>query len=143
MSESDDTAALIARVGDRIQLRIPLAQVVGALLAAASGALTAANIKGQVGFTRYDGIALAIYLSVSAPLGVFVGRRQYRRATAWLEAAKEPTDDDLRALLRLPAHCAVQSMGGWLGAVVIWTTMSAMSHPWEGKIGRASCRERV
>lgn len=125
---------LIDRVGHRIQVRIPLAQVVGAVLAAASGALTAANLKNQVGFTRYDAIVLAAYLSVTAPAGVIGGRRLYMRATGWLDAGREPTDDDLRSLLRLPAYTAAGAMIGWLGAVVIWTTMSSISHPWQGTV---------
>jgi adenylate cyclase len=134
VSANGDTTALISRVGRRLTARIPLAQIVGALLAAASGALTAANLEGQAGFTRYDAIALAAYLSITAPAGVLGGRHLFRRATRWLQDGREPTDDDLRALLRLPAHCAAQGMVGWLGAVVIWSTMSSFSHPWEGTV---------
>jgi adenylate cyclase len=128
------TTELTRRVGRQLSWRIPTAHISGALLAAASGALTAANLKGQTGFTRWDGVTLAAYLSVTSPLYIWTGRRMFHRATRWLEADLEPDDGDLRALLRLPAHYVVQGMTGWLGAVVIWTGFSSVSHPWQGTV---------
>ncbi len=125
---------LTRRVDRRLCQRIPIAHLVGALLAAGSGALTAANLKGQLGFGRYDAIALVVYFSIVGPLGLWSGRRLFSRATGWLDAGGEPTDNDLRALLRLPAHYLVQGMVGWLGAVVIWTGLSAVSHPWQDTV---------
>ncbi|HWC35754.1 MAG TPA: adenylate/guanylate cyclase domain-containing protein [Mycobacteriales bacterium] len=133
MLGSDDTAELTRRVGLRLW-RIPTAHIVGALLAAGSGALTAANLKGQVGFTRYDGITLAAYLAVTGPLGMWSGQRMFHRATGWLEEHRTPSDDELRTLLRLPAHYVVQGMIGWLGAVIIWSGLSAVSHPWQSTV---------
>jgi adenylate cyclase len=134
MFAHSDTAELTARVGSRLSWRIPTAHLVGALLAAASGALTAANLKGQVGFTRWDAIMLASYLSVTSVLGLWSGRRIFERGTKWLDSDREPSDDDLRALLRLPMHYVIQGMVGWLGGVVIWSVMSALSHPWQGTV---------
>ncbi|HVS68953.1 MAG TPA: adenylate/guanylate cyclase domain-containing protein [Mycobacteriales bacterium] len=134
MFACDGTTELTERVGRRITVRVPTAHLAGALLAAGSGALTAAHLKGQIGFTQVDAITLAGYLALTGPLGVWSGRRMFRRATAWLDSQREPTDDDLRALLRLPAHYAVQGMIGWFGAVVIWTGLSAVSHPWQSTV---------
>jgi adenylate cyclase len=122
------------QVGRRILVRLPTAHIAGALLAAGSGALTAAHLNGQPGFTRWDTIALAAYLAVTAPLGAWTGKRMFDHATRWLAAKREPTDADLRALLRLPVHYAVHGMIGWLGAVAIWTCLSAMSHPWQSTV---------
>ena len=115
-------------------MRVPAAHLAGAVLAAGSGALTAANLKGQRGFTHYDAIALVSYLAISVSLGMWSGKRMFNRATAWLVEHREPSDGDLRALLRLPAHYAVQGMIGWGGAVVIWTVMSSISHPWQSTV---------
>ncbi|MGN6472422.1 MAG: adenylate/guanylate cyclase domain-containing protein [Mycobacteriales bacterium] len=134
MLRCSDTSELVTRVGRRLSARIPVAHLAGALLAAGSGALTGANLKGQPGFTRYDAITLAVYFTLTGALGLWTGRKILGRATGWLEAGNEPTDDDLRALLRLPAHYVVQGMVGWLGAVVIWTGFSAVSHPWQGTV---------
>lgn len=134
MFACSDTSELTAQVGRRLSSRIPIAHLAGALLAAGSGALTAANLKGQPGFTHYDAITLAAYFGLTGPLGLWTGRKILAAATAWLDAGREPTEDDLRALLRLPAHYVMQGMVGWLGAVVIWTCFSAVSHPWQGTV---------
>jgi adenylate cyclase len=113
---------------------VPVAHVVGALLAAGSGALTAANLKGQPGFTRWDALTLVAYLSFSGVCGMWTGRAIFARGTRWLAEGREPDDADLRALLRTPANYAIHGMIGWLGAVVIWSVLSGLSHPWQGTV---------
>jgi adenylate cyclase len=51
-----------------------------------------------------------------------------------MDADLEPSDDDLRRLFRIPMHYVMQGAVGWLGAVVIWTVMSSVSHPWQGTV---------
>jgi adenylate cyclase len=128
------TAELVQRVARRVAWRLPVSQLVGAFLAAGSGALTAANLKDQPGFTRYDAITLVVYLSITCALGLWTGPKIFRRGTAWLEQEREPTEQELRSLLRTPSYYALQGMVGWLGAVVIWSFMSALSHPWEATV---------
>src|SRR5690242_12369443 len=110
----DNTAVLVEKVGRRLCWRVPLAHFVGAFLAAASGALTAANLKGQPGFTHWDALMLAAYLTLSTALGLWTGPKIYWLGVRWLEEGRDPSDQELRSLLRTPAHYAVQGMIGWL-----------------------------
>jgi adenylate cyclase len=129
MGESDRGEVLRDRVGHRTWSRIAVANVTGALLAAASGALTGANIKGQPDFGVVDTITLGVYLAVAFPLGRVWGERRYKAATAWLAEGRQPTAPDQRATLLLPLEMAALALTGWLGAVVLWTLLTAVSHP--------------
>lgn len=114
----------------KIGRRVVASNLVGALLAALSGALTSASadLKGEPGFGESDGIALATYLLVSLVVGFWVGRRICEPVARWVREARGPTDRELRNLFRLPWRMAVHSMVGWLGAALIWTGLTSVSH---------------
>ncbi|HZY76556.1 MAG TPA: hypothetical protein VFE40_09575, partial [Jatrophihabitantaceae bacterium] len=79
MSVSGHNVELAARIGRRLCWRLPTAHLAGALLAAGSGALTAANIEGQPGFTRWDALTLAGYLLITSSLGMWTGPKVFWR----------------------------------------------------------------
>jgi adenylate cyclase len=130
-------ADLLKRVGGRMWIRISVANVVGALLSAASGALTGAHIKGQPGFGRVDVITLCVYLGILLSLSRWIGGRCYFAAASWLVEDRSPTPAEQRRALAMPQQFAAMSMGGWLGAVVIWSGLSSFTHPFTATVAIA------
>jgi adenylate cyclase len=130
MSDAPVADNLLRQVGHRLRSRVPVAHLIGAILAAVSGALTSASAdtRGEHGFGVWDLTALIVYLAITGPLGVWSGWEIYRRATRWVSDRREPTPDELRAIFRMPWHLAIQGMIGWLGAAVIWTGLTSVSH---------------
>jgi adenylate cyclase len=112
-------------LGARMGLRVGTAHVVGAVFAAVSGALAAANLPGEsIGFRTSDFIVFGLYLPLA-----FVGcglrsMRSYYRATNWLAEDRTPTREEQRRTLRLPFTEATEGMVPWIVAAVIWVFLN-------------------
>jgi adenylate cyclase len=130
MGGSGDTGELLQRVAIRTYRNIVLANVVGAALAAASGALTSRNIKGERGFGWPDFLTLCVYLLATLWAGWVWGGRAAEKATEWAADGRDPTPAEQRYTLSMPIRYAAASLAGWLGAVVIWAALTAIGHPW-------------
>jgi adenylate cyclase len=130
MATCDPSHTLTGEVWRKIAVRVPAAHIIGALLAAASGALTSASadLKGQPGFGRTDGIAFATYLAFAILVGAWTARRICEPVTRWVDDERPPTDRELRNLFRLPLWMALHGLAGWLGAALIWTGLVSASH---------------
>jgi adenylate cyclase len=120
--------AAMRSVARRTWVQVAVANVAGATLAAASGALTGEDIKGQPAFDLFDAITLCVYLGLTLPLGHWWGERRFKAAIAWLSEDRAPTLAEQRRTLSLPLYFAVLSMVGWLGAVVLWTLLTGVGH---------------
>lgn len=129
MGGCSESKARAERIGVAVGRRVATANVAGAVLAALSGALTGQNIKGQPGFGLYDTVALVAYLSIMVPGGGVFGTRWLKAALLWAAEDRDPVPAEQRLLLSLPLRFAAISMGGWLGASVLWSGITAMSHP--------------
>ena len=125
---------LLLGVGKRTHRNIVLSNLVGAVLAAASGALTDQNIKGQPGFGPVDAATLGVYLVLTLLIGTWLGRKNFSKATAWLDQGRDPTPVEYRSTLRLPLWNAEMSMVGWAGAAAVWALLTAMGHPWDSVV---------
>src|SRR2546423_8092499 len=105
--------------------RVGPAHLVGALFAAVSGALASANIPGHGhGFGPVDFILFAVYVPASGVACGLRSTRSYKRATVWLGEERPPTREEQRRTLRLPFTEAVEGMGPWLLAAVIWVALN-------------------
>ncbi|MBV9486655.1 MAG: HAMP domain-containing protein [Frankiaceae bacterium] len=124
MATPDANDQLIDDLGRRLLQRIPAAHFSGAVLAAASGALTTANIRNQSGFGRSDVIAFVVYMSLALVAGIASARKLCRNATEWLSEGRSATEAEQRLVLRLPTNFAIQGMVGWVGAAVVWTGLT-------------------
>ena len=129
MGGSADQGALAEQVAVRIGRRVISANVTGAVLAALAGALTSQSIKGQRGFGIGDFLTLAIYLPAMVGLGGMLGYRWLERAFRWAGQDRPPGAHEQRWILKLPLRFAAFSIGGWMGAAVIWSVLSGVSHP--------------
>src|SRR6058998_3328324 len=104
--------------------RVGPAHLVGAVFAAVSGALASANIPGHGhGFGTVDFILFAVYLPVSGVACAIRSDHMYRRATLWMAEERPPTREEQRRTLRLPLTEAVEGMGPWLLAAVLWAVL--------------------
>src|SRR5436305_4112872 len=104
--------------------RVGLAHGVGAVFAAVSGALASANIPGAShGFGKVDFILFGAYLPIAFVACGLRSAHSYKRATVWLEENRPPTHEEQRRTLRLPFTEAVEGMGPWLLAAVIWVIL--------------------
>jgi adenylate cyclase len=123
------------RLGRALTIRIPTANLIGAVLAFASGTLTAANIHGQPGAQASDYLTFTGYVVLS---GLACGRYLRGRtlaATAWIDARREPTRADQRATLGLPMVTALAGLVAWAVAAVLWLGLSyAGHHSWRFSI---------
>ncbi len=119
---------LLARVERRLWLQCSAANLAGAALAAASGALTSANMTHQRGFGRIDLITLCVYLALAVPVGGAWVSRRAKRSMQWLLEGRPPTATEQAEVLAGPWRLTVVSMLGWLGAATIWSGLSAASH---------------
>ncbi|HET6915471.1 MAG TPA: adenylate/guanylate cyclase domain-containing protein [Acidimicrobiales bacterium] len=128
MGEIPTGRELFDRVSHRLNVRIPVAHLIGAALATASGVLTGNSIKGQPGFGVVDVALLSIYVPVTGLLGTAVAKRTAREAWAWLIENREPSEQDQRRSLSTPWKLAAISMTGWLGAAVLWAVVSSFGH---------------
>jgi len=105
--------------------RVGPAHLVGAVFAAVSGALASANIPGHAkGFGTVDFILFAVYLPVSGVACSLRSDHMYKRATVWLAEERPPTREEQRRTLRLPFTEAVEGMGPWLLAAVLWVVLN-------------------
>jgi hypothetical protein len=126
VSATDSAASLKDHIGRQLQLRIPAAHVVGALLAMISGGLTAANIKGQPGIGRIDAIAIVAYFAVLGPIGWWYSATRVDRALEWLIDGRPPAHADRRTVLSLPWKAAMGSIVAWVGAATTWTVITVV-----------------
>lgn len=111
--------------------RVSLAHTVGALFAAVSGALAAANIPGKgpgIGWGPIDFILFGVYVPVAFVACGMRSTRSYKRATVWLGEERPPTREEQRRTLRLPFTEATEGMGPWLLAAVIWVTLDLVHY---------------
>ena len=129
MGECFGGKARAEQIGVATGRRVAAANVAGAVLAALSGALTGRNIKGQPGFGIHDTVALVVYLPVMIAVGSAYGYRWLNAALAWAAEDRDPSPTEQRLLLALPARFAAFSMAGWVGASIIWSGLTAVSHP--------------
>src|SRR5438270_7505426 len=105
--------------------RVSLAHAVGAVFAAVSGGLAAANIPGKgVGFGPSDIAVFGVYLPVAFVTCGLRSKRSYKRATEWLGENRPPPRLEQRRTLRLPLTEATEGMIPWLLAAVIWVTLN-------------------
>ncbi|HEX6393626.1 MAG TPA: adenylate/guanylate cyclase domain-containing protein [Acidimicrobiales bacterium] len=121
---------VLRRISTRNHRNIVLANVVGAGLAAISGALTSQHIKGQSGFGLGDFITLCVYLVASLLVGSWFFPRIATKATEWVMAGRGPNPAEQRRTLNLPVMYAAFSLVGWLGAAALWAGITAVGHPW-------------
>ncbi|HMC40707.1 MAG TPA: adenylate/guanylate cyclase domain-containing protein [Acidimicrobiales bacterium] len=128
MGEAQANRELFDRVGRRLTTRIPLAHLIGAALATASGVLTSNSIRGQPGFGWIDITLLSIYLPVAGLAGTWWAGRIGRRAWDWVLHDRAPTEAEQKAGLAVPWRLAGVSMTGWLGAAVLWSGVSSLGH---------------
>jgi adenylate cyclase len=126
-----DPEQLEAALGRALRLRIPLANLAGAILALVSGALSAAGLKGQQGIGPYDFVAFGIFAVVVTPLGFWFGERQIKRGLGWLTARRPASRHEQRVVLSYPWLTARFGMSAWTIAAVVWTTMAVLGdHTW-------------
>ncbi len=116
---------LQAQLSRKLTVRIPAANVIGAILALASGVLTAAHIHGQPGVGRADYLTFVIYLSVSGGASSWYLGRRTKAALVWLVADREPTRAEQRATLGLPMVISLTALVSWAGAASIWAGLTA------------------
>jgi adenylate cyclase len=109
-------------------VRIPLANLAGAVLALVSGGLTAAGIHGQRGIGPTDFIAFGAFAVVVTPLGFWYCERQCAKALAWLIEERPATRDEQRRLLSYPWVTARFGMTAWTVAALFWTALSEFGH---------------
>jgi adenylate cyclase len=119
---------LSEELGRALTHRVPTANVIGAVLAFASGALTAANIHGNPGVGRSDVIAFVIYLAVSGAASSWYLGRRTKAALDWLIAEREAGPTDQRSTLALPMVIAITGLVSWSGAAIIWFGLSYVGH---------------
>ena len=129
MAESVPGKEICNRLSIQLMVRLPAAHITGALLAAAAGALTGSNIKGQRSFGEADAVSLVIYLSITLAFFGWLIHRIIGKRTAWVVEERTPTDAEQRSTLALPLTLASWSMTGWLGAVALWSVLTSYSHP--------------
>jgi adenylate cyclase len=116
-----DGRELCNRLGYKTARRLLSAHLVGAVLAAMSGALTSASIKGHGwGFEPLEFAVLGGYLAVAGIAGMLAGSGSYDRALAWLQDDRPPTKEERRLTLGLPWRLAAQGLTFWLVAALIW-----------------------
>src|SRR5436305_342323 len=105
--------------------RVGSAHLVGALFAVVSGTLAAANIPGHGHrFGTLDFIVFAVYVPLSGVACSWRSMHSYNQATVWLGEERTPTREEQRRTLRLPFTEAVEGMGPWVLAAVIWVTLN-------------------
>ncbi|HWA64877.1 MAG TPA: adenylate/guanylate cyclase domain-containing protein [Mycobacteriales bacterium] len=115
----------------RLRVRVPLANLIGAVLAFVSGALTAAGIRGQRGVQPSDFIVFALFFAVSTPLGYSQCKEGLRRSLDWLMSGRQATVRDQRMVLWFPWRVARGSLYVWVTAAVVWGALAASGHhPW-------------
>ncbi|HUC04644.1 MAG TPA: adenylate/guanylate cyclase domain-containing protein [Acidimicrobiales bacterium] len=122
---SPDEQATVHRL---LRIRSSAAQIIGAVLAAVSGALTSAGVRGQPGFQLVDLIAFFAYVPVTVVVGSAFFTRRVKRATVWLDEQRDPTPDEQRDALGLAGHISAGSMLGWVGAAIVWSALTAYDH---------------
>jgi adenylate cyclase len=124
-----DHDELASQLGRKLMVRIPTAHLIGAVLALASGALTAANIHGQPGIGKTDYITFVIYFFViSGPLTSWYINKKSTLAIGWLGEQRPPDQREQRTLLILPWITAVTGFIAWAVAALIWLEISYASH---------------
>lgn len=106
-------------------LRVGAAHAIGAVFAAVSGALAAANLPGEsIGFRTSDFIVFGLYLPLSFAACGWRSMHSYYRATSWLAEDRPPTHDEQRRTLRLPFTEAAEGMVPWVVAALIWLVLN-------------------
>jgi adenylate cyclase len=116
------------RLALRLAVRIPTAHLVGAVLALASGALTAADIHHQPGVGRVDIITFLVYFPISGGIGYWYLDRRCRAALAWLRESRDASPAEQRATLAIPMVSAVTGLVAWFFAAVIWLPITFPAH---------------
>lgn len=129
MGDSVTGRQLFDQVSRRLNARIPLAHLIGAALATASGLLTSNSIKGQRGFGRLDIALLSVYVPLAGIVGTWWARRIAVDVWSWLiDENRAPSEQEQRRSLSMPWKLAAMSMIGWLGAAVLWAVVSSRGH---------------
>jgi adenylate cyclase len=118
-------AEIETALGHGLRVRIPLAHFAGAVLAFASGALTATGIHGQPGVGRVDYITFVVFLAAITPPAFWYHERIFRRSLAWLREDTPATRQDQRNVLLLPWRTARAGMVAWAAGAVIWGFIAA------------------
>jgi adenylate cyclase len=105
--------------------RVGAAHLIGAVFAAVSGALAAANLPGEnMGFRASDFIAFGLYVSVAFIACGWRSMRSFYGATGWLMEDRAPTREEQRRTLRLPLTEATAGMVPWVGAAILWLILN-------------------
>jgi len=127
MTDDGSGLELLNQVRGRLRIRIPTANVIGAVLATASAALTSAN-TGRLAFPRVDLITVCVYLLIGVVVGIWRFKQVVMKAAAWLVEERPPTEAEQRRTLALPWSFAFGSMLGWVGAAVIFAVLTGFSN---------------
>lgn len=106
--------------------RVPLANLCGAGLSAASGAV--AYSHGGPGFSLDDAVILGLYMAVILPVGGIVVRSASQAALGWMAEGRPPTHVEQRKTMLLPWVIAGTSMVGWAGGATIFGIRYALDY---------------
>src|SRR5437868_13714633 len=120
-----DLGKLREHLGWRMGKRVSLPHAVGAVFAAVSGGLAAANIPGKgVGFGPIGIAVFGVYLPVAFVTCGLRTKRSYKRATEWRGENRPPTRLEQPRTLRLHRTVATEGMILRLPGDVSWGTLN-------------------
>jgi adenylate cyclase len=113
-------------LGKRIQVTLTAsligANLIGALIVAALGLLVlpSPKIEDEATANAVNLAVAGVYLLVFMPLGSWWGLKRLRKARAWLEEDRDPTDEERRTVLRGPRRIVVVHVFIWTFAALLF-----------------------
>jgi adenylate cyclase len=118
------------------------ANLIGALIVAALGLLVLPfpKIDDQATANAVNLAVAGVYLLVFMPLGSWWGLKRLRKARAWLEEDRPPTDEERRVVLRGPRRIVVVHVFIWtlaaflFGGLNIWLSSGTAAERLEAGI---------
>ncbi|UJW32810.1 adenylate/guanylate cyclase domain-containing protein [Saccharothrix sp. AJ9571] len=123
-------AVLRVRLNLLLITSIVLANVIGALVVIA---LVVLVIPGPSVFAPdlvfWQAVVLPIYVGLSLLVGVVWGRRRAVRTLSWVFEGRAPSQRERRTALRVPIRLARVQAVFWLGATLLFTTVTALELP--------------
>ncbi|MGH9185258.1 MAG: adenylate/guanylate cyclase domain-containing protein, partial [Acidimicrobiales bacterium] len=106
-----------------------LANIIGAALVAGYQMLVGPRGGADATEARNDGlvvlVVLVAYISVYAPLARWSSRRLAEGINTWLYARRDPTPEERDAVFAYPGVVAAHVMAGWVGAAMVFGSLSA------------------
>ncbi|AXB47589.1 adenylate/guanylate cyclase domain-containing protein [Amycolatopsis albispora] len=123
-------AVLRVRLNLLLITSIVLANVIGALVVVA---LVVLVIPGPSVFAPdlvfWQAVVLPVYVGFSLLAGVVWGRRRAVRTLSWVFDGRTPSQRERRAALRVPMRLARVQAVFWFGALLLFTTVTALELP--------------